>query len=113
RPYPGGGACYELEIYLAVQACDGLEPGLYHYDPLEHALSTIAGMSPAVATLIDAARFSSGNPGGAVHTLVVLAPRFQRIYWKYESLAYALILKDVGALYQTMYLVATAMGLAP
>lgn len=30
-----------------------------------------------------------------------------------QSMAYALILKDVGALYQQMYLVATAMNLAP
>ena len=33
--------------------------------------------------------------------------------WKYEGVAYALILKHVGVLYQTFYLVATAMGLAP
>ena len=33
--------------------------------------------------------------------------------WKYESIAYALTLKDVGVLFQTMYLAATAMGLAP
>jgi SagB-type dehydrogenase family enzyme len=35
------------------------------------------------------------------------------VSWKYQSVAYALILKEVGALYQTMYLVATAMNLAP
>jgi hypothetical protein len=33
--------------------------------------------------------------------------------WKYQGMAYALILKDLGALLQTMYLVATAMNLAP
>jgi SagB-type dehydrogenase family enzyme len=33
--------------------------------------------------------------------------------WKYESMAYAATLKHVGVLYQTMYLVARAMGLAP
>jgi SagB-type dehydrogenase family enzyme len=32
--------------------------------------------------------------------------------WAYEGLAYALVLKHVGALMQTMNLVATAMGLA-
>jgi SagB-type dehydrogenase family enzyme len=31
--------------------------------------------------------------------------------WKYSSLAYALILKDVGVLTQTFYLMATQMGL--
>jgi oxazoline/thiazoline dehydrogenase len=44
--------------------------------------------------------------------LVILAARFPRLAWKYESIAYSLILKHVGVLYQTMYLAATAMGLA-
>jgi SagB-type dehydrogenase family enzyme len=42
----------------------------------------------------------------------VLGARFGRVMWKYESMAYAAILKDVGAFYQTAYLVATAMSLA-
>jgi SagB-type dehydrogenase family enzyme len=42
-----------------------------------------------------------------------LTARFQRLSWKYSSIAYTLMLKDVGGLYQTMYLVAEAMGLAP
>jgi oxazoline/thiazoline dehydrogenase len=113
RPYPGAGACYELEVYLVVGACEGLDPGLYHYDPLDHALAVVAGPSRAVTALLDDARHASGNRDGAVHTLVVLSARFQRLTWKYESIAYALLLKDVGVLYQTMYLVATAMGLAP
>ena len=33
--------------------------------------------------------------------------------WKYSSIAYAATLKHVGVLYQTLYLVSTAMGLAP
>lgn len=31
RPYPSAGALYELECYLVVQRCDGVDPGLYHY----------------------------------------------------------------------------------
>ncbi len=45
--------------------------------------------------------------------VLVLASRFPRLAWKYASLAYALTLKHVGVVYQTMYLAATAMGLAP
>lgn len=45
--------------------------------------------------------------------LFMIAARFGRVSWKYASIAYATILKNVGALYQTMYLVATAMRLAP
>jgi SagB-type dehydrogenase family enzyme len=44
--------------------------------------------------------------------LIVIAARFQRVSWKYESIAYSLILKNVGVLLQTMYLIATSMDLA-
>jgi SagB-type dehydrogenase family enzyme len=42
-----------------------------------------------------------------------VAARFGRVMYRYEAIAYAAILKNVGVLYQTMYCVATAMGLAP
>ena len=45
--------------------------------------------------------------------LITLSARLQRIAWKYRSLAYALIMKNVGSIYQQMYLVATALNLAP
>jgi SagB-type dehydrogenase family enzyme len=43
--------------------------------------------------------------------LITIAARFGRVSWKYSSIAYALILKDVGVLTQTLYLMATDMGL--
>ena len=47
----------------------------------------------------------------APQILITIAARFDRISWKYSSIAYALILKDVGVLIQTFYLMATDMGL--
>lgn len=112
RPSPSGGASHSLELYLAVRHCARLAPGLYHYDPDAHRLEPFANSAHDAAALIAQARDSV--PGaGAPALLVILASRFERVQWKYESMAYATILKDVGALLQTMYLVATAMGLAP
>jgi SagB-type dehydrogenase family enzyme len=51
--------------------------------------------------------------GSAQQVQLVFTARFDKINRRYEGNAYALILQEVGALYQTMYLVATAMGLAP
>jgi SagB-type dehydrogenase family enzyme len=45
--------------------------------------------------------------------LITMTSRFQRLSWKYRAIAYSVSLKHAGVLYQTMYLVATAMGLAP
>src|SRR5262249_22155113 len=42
RPYPSGGACYELELYVVVDACVELPSGLYHYCPEEHRLYQLA-----------------------------------------------------------------------
>ena len=36
-----GGRCYELELYLAVNLCEGLARGFYHYDAGAHALVPI------------------------------------------------------------------------
>ena len=112
RPYPGGGALYELEIYAAVDRCEGLPPGLYQYLPAHHGLARLSGATPAVQRLLEDAYLSIDRVSRP-QVLLVLAARFPRVSWKYSSMAYALVLKDVGVLMQTMYLVATDMGLAP
>lgn len=113
RPAPSGGGCHPLEIYPVVGACRGLEAGIYHYDPYAHRLCRLAGVTDQSAALLREAQRAVARPALTPQILLVISARFQRTSWKYRSLAYALLLKDVGALFQTMYLVATAMGLAP
>jgi SagB-type dehydrogenase family enzyme len=110
RPYPSGGAMYELELYPVVNRCHNILPGLYYYQPQAHELSYISGQTEAEA-LLQTATMAMGQDTPQI--LIIITARFQRLAWKYESIAYALMLKHVGALYQTMYLVATAMNLAP
>jgi len=111
RPYPSAGACYPLELYPVVSRCDGLDRGIYHYDPARHRLEALEAREADVERLLDDA--SPGEAYGPPQVLLVITARFGRVSWKYESIAYALVLKDVGVLLQTMYLVATAMNLAP
>ncbi|MGW5394948.1 SagB family peptide dehydrogenase [Streptomyces sp. NPDC003952] len=111
RPLPSGGAVHELEVYPLVTHCEGLEPGLYRYAPDRHELELVAAPGPATATLVKEARGGTMMEGDPQVVLLVAA-RFGRVMWKYETVAYPLILKHVGVLYQTVYLVATAMGLA-
>jgi oxazoline/thiazoline dehydrogenase len=111
RPYPSGGAMYELELYPVINCCQNILPGLYYYQPQVHELFNISGKTEAVESLLMDAEVAMEQDKPQV--LIVITARFQRLAWKYESIAYALMLKHVGALYQTMYLVATAMNLAP
>ena len=110
RPYPSGGASYELELYLAVDKCEGLSRGFYHYDAGDHALVPIETRGNQLDALLKSAEFAMGA-SAAPQILVTIAARFGRISWKYSSIAYALILKDVGVLMQTFYVMATDMGL--
>jgi len=110
RPYPSAGACYELELYLAVDNCEGLARGFYHYDADRHALVPINTRAQELEALLLAAQSAMDAPA-APQILITIAARFGRVSWKYSSLAYALILKDVGVLTQTLYLMATEMEL--
>jgi SagB-type dehydrogenase family enzyme len=112
RPYPTGGGLYELELYAAVNACTNLDSGLYHYDPTQHLLTQLCGRTAEVAGLLRDAAESTAIAEDHLQVLLILAARFSRLAWKYESIAYALTLKHVGVVFQTMYLAATAMGLA-
>ena len=113
RPYPGGGGLYELELYVTANACSGLPPGLYHYDAHDHRLERLTADEATVDKLLWDASGATSIPRGELQVLITIAARFQRVSWKYAAIAYSVILKHVGVVYQTMYLVATAMGLAP
>ncbi len=112
RIYPSGGSMHELETYVVAHRCTGLEPGLYHYRPASHDLCRIAAMSTDLEAVLDQAR-AALRSDGRPQILLVLTARFQRTAWKYRGVTYSLILKNIGGVFQTFYLVAAAMGLAP
>jgi SagB-type dehydrogenase family enzyme len=112
RPYPSGGAAYELELYLSVRRCAGLSEGIYYYDPVGHRLILVNTHPADRDAMFTVASRSTGLPNRP-DVLITVTSRFQRLSWKYRSIAYATVLRHTGVLYQTMYLVATAMGLAP
>ena len=43
--------------------------------------------------------------------LLAISARIARTSWKYDSIAYSVMLKEVGCLMQTLYLAAGALGL--
>ncbi|GHJ49004.1 hypothetical protein Cs7R123_63460 [Catellatospora sp. TT07R-123] len=110
RPCPSGGSIHELETYLIVTECEGIEPGLWRYVADQHALELISADPARCATLAqdigDVGKIFTPPPVG-----IVLAARFGRLMWKYETMAYALVLRHVGVMYQTLYLNAYATGL--
>lgn len=112
RPYLSIYGLHELEVYVSLNRCAGLPRGIYHYDPKDHVLTLINDSQAELDELLDyagvAARTTQRPP-----VLITITARVARSSWMYGGIAYSLTLTHVGALQQTMCLVATAMGLAP
>ncbi len=112
RPYPAGGSVHELEIYVLVRSVTGVGPGLWHYQGREHRLVKVTDLQGPAEDMLVAGQ-TAALMDSPPQLMIVVAARFGRLMWKYESIAYALVLKHVGVLLNNFYLVATDMGLAP
>jgi SagB-type dehydrogenase family enzyme len=114
RPFPTAGARSELEIYVVSEDISGLGAGAYYYDARGHRLLNIRKRDEQQARLLHSVHSASG---GALSrdppAILLITAVFERVMWKYGDLGLSLIYKDTGCLLQTLYLVATALGLAP
>jgi SagB-type dehydrogenase family enzyme len=112
RPYPRGGSSFELELYLTVWDCVGLERGVYHYDPFAHSLGPIDTDRITWQELLGSARMAA-DADDSPQVLITMTARFRQSSWRLEGSSYRLVLMSAGALMQSLYLVSTAMCLAP
>lgn len=111
RPHPGGGAIYELECYVSVHRCAGLDPAIFHYQSETHSLVRIPGTEQAARAMVDrASQAMAGAP--RPDAVLAITSRLPRLAWKYSKIAYRVTLLNAGVLLQSMYLTATDMGLA-
>lgn len=111
RPYFSVACLYELEIYVSVNRCSGIAQGIYHYDPLWHTLTMINDDAADLGAMLDMAMVAGGSHSRP-SLLLTMTARIARTAWVLGSAAYATTLVHVGALQQTLYLTAKAMGLA-
>lgn len=105
RSYPSGGGCYPLVAYLCVGQARDLPRDVYRFDPQSGELT---GLGADPGELLARARLSGAEP----HAVLVLAVRSAEVLGKYESIGYRLVVLEVGAVMQTLYLGCAALGLA-
>ena len=108
---PSAGARHPGEVYLMALRVEGLRPGLYHYHPARHQLTTInTNITRDTASLYCARQDYVRNAAA----LFLMTAVFPRTMWKYRhARAYRVVLLDAGHLCQTFCLVAAWLGLAP
>jgi SagB-type dehydrogenase family enzyme len=108
RAVPSGGALYPLELYVASLRVEGLDAGLYHFDPLRVSLAVVKESLAAE----DVARLSTYPEivGGAA-AVIFIAAVFGRSSFKYGLRGYRFVLLETGHVGQNVLLCSTALGL--
>lgn len=108
RMVASAGSLQPVELYLVVNGVEDVSRGLYHYDPVDHALELIdeGNMRRTVVQLSIMQEWLSH--AGVVLFLVSTMSRSE---WKYKARGYRFVHVDVGVLTGQLYLVATALRL--
>lgn len=114
RPYPSGGSRYPLEIYISNNRMDDIQKGIHYYDPLKHRLILVS-QNKTFQKKFNSFIMDIQSPpmNREPDLLLIITAVFARTMWKYKNVGLSLILSDLGCLYQTMYLIATELNLAP
>ncbi|QBR42691.1 putative peptide maturation dehydrogenase [Stenotrophomonas indicatrix] len=109
---PSAGSLHPVEAYVVARNVEGLPSGLYHYHATAHEL----GPMPVQPGDLDSfcQRLLAGQHWFAnAPVQLILACRFERMFWKYRghAKAYRAITLDAGHVSQAIYSAATAQGL--
>jgi SagB-type dehydrogenase family enzyme len=108
RYVPSAGSRHPFETYLAIQRVEGLEPGIYHYLPEQHALELWKSGTEA----LQAAHSTTYNQKQVLNSAVTFfwVAEVYRTSWRYGMRAYRYIYLDAGHVCQNLYLAAESIG---
>ena len=108
RTVPSAGALYPVETYVVVHSVEGIEPGVYHYDPRVHALDQLKTGDFRMAVARAALDQESAYYANAVFVWTAV---FDRCKWKYGQRAYRYVYLDAGHVAQNVALAAEGLQL--
>ncbi len=108
RTVPSAGARHAFETYLVINRVEGIEPGLYRYVALEHALLPIEVNESVAGRFAEACHQQNQVTNSAVTFIWVVVT--ERMYWRYGERGYRYLHLDAGHVCQNLYLAAEAIG---
>lgn len=108
RTVPSAGCRHAFETYLLVNHVVDLEPGLYRFLPVEHALifeGEVENLPERLAEATLGQTFVATAPVTLAWTAIPY-----RMEWRYDIAAHRVIAMDAGHLCQNLYLACEAVG---
>ena len=109
RTVPCGGARHQFETYLIVRNVDGLQPGAYHYLPMEHALEFLRPVENPEGFITESLCGQSWAAKANVVFYWSMVP--YRAEWRYGIYAHRVALIDLGHIGQALYTACTGLSL--
>jgi len=109
RAAPSGGALYPLELYLYTAHVQGLQPGLYHYNPCTNQLSFLNELdnpAPICQSVLQPELVAGAS------VVLFITALFERTIFKYADRGYRFVLMEAGHLAQNLLLVLQGLRLA-
>ncbi|RNC67171.1 MAG: SagB/ThcOx family dehydrogenase [Desulfuromonadales bacterium] len=108
RTVPSAGCRHPFETYLVALNVAGLEPAIYRYLPLNHALVRERSASDLAPSLVAAAHGQRFAGEAAVTFVWTAIPA--RTEWRYAEASCKVIALDAGHVCQNLYLACEAIG---
>ncbi len=108
RTVPSAGARHAFETVLLINSVQGVEPGLYRYACLEHALLDLAA-GPDINERLTQACLGQNQVRTSAVTFFWIAV-VERMAWRYSERSYRYLHLDAGHVCQNLYLAAEAIG---
>lgn len=106
---PTGGNLGSVELYVAAQTVDGLLPGIYFYEPHEHALARIVESRQGLE--VESLIAQATPQAESTDALIVLAAANHRVAHKYGPFSYRIVHLDAGVAMAQMQVAAHGLGL--
>lgn len=111
RTVPSAGARHPFETYLAVRNVEGLEPGYYHYLPMNHSLELLKKEDDETMRSFIAASLHGQVWTAKAAVIFYYSMVYYRAEWRYSFNAHRTALIDAGHAAENLYLACTALGL--
>jgi SagB-type dehydrogenase family enzyme len=107
RNAPSAGNLGSVDLYPLVLRVEGVKRGVYHYHPVDHRLTEIAGGDAlaAMETVLSQPEF------GQAGVIIALGSSLARVRAKYGIRGYRYACMDAGHVAQNLCLAAAALGL--
>jgi SagB-type dehydrogenase family enzyme len=106
RMAPSSGGLQSIEVYFTVNAVEGLEKGLYHFNANRNTVELL-DRGNMRRKVVRSCLYQDWLDAASI--VLFLACDLNKLYWKYGRRSYRMTHIDLGIVAENLHLVATAL----